>query len=227
MTAILFLSIFIGVMGFFCGRCFKGLNPFFMIFGLIIFSSVGLVLMEDQKEAYFIPFALGFVFYYGNPFLWLKDGIADAKMSFQLAKAKSANQAQFESDYQNAEDHIRSQAENLNKQKAQAEAEIKKAAEELRRQQEAFKRQKANANNNQNESPSDKGLDPTNFSDACQILGVHAGSSLAEFKKAYRHLSSMFHPDKFAHFEGVLKSQAVENSKLINAAWVTIKRKLK
>ncbi|WP_419555176.1 DnaJ domain-containing protein [Pseudoalteromonas luteoviolacea] len=59
------------------------------------------------------------------------------------------------------------------------------------------------------------------------MLGVHAGNSLVEFKKAYRHLSNLFHPDKLDKFDGILKQQAKENAKLINIAWETIQKKLK
>jgi len=188
---------------------------------MVFLFPVGVVLLDGQMEAYFIPFVLGFIYSFGNPLFWLKDGLAEMKLSYQLAKAKSQNQAQLQDEVHQAEQHIKSQAEELQRQKAQAEAEIKRAAEELRRKQEAFNKQQSQNN------PADKGLNPHDFQDACEILGVHSGSSRNEFKKAYRHLSGLFHPDKFAYFDGVLKAQAAENFKLINTAWETIKRKLK
>lgn len=221
MTAILFFSSFLAVMGYLLGRCFKGLNPFLIFFGLMVFLfPVGIVLLDSQQDMYFIPFGIGFLYSYGNPLRWLIDGIAEAKLSYQLAKAKRANQSQFAEGKQKADEYYQEQAEDIQRQKAEAEAEIRKEAEKLRREKEAFKNQQSSYN------PSDQGLNPLDFQDACKILGVHAGSSLNEFKKAYRHLSALFHPDKFAHFDGVLKSQAAENFKLINSAWETVKRKV-
>lgn len=229
MTEILFLCFFICVMGFLAGKCFKRGNPFLIIFGLFVFIiPVALVLFETHQEVYFIPFIFGWFYCYDNPLTWLKNGISDVRISYQLAKAKSAAQAQDE--MKQTEQDIKNQAEELRRQKIQAEEEIKRASEELRRKQEAFQQQQSQyqSNNNSNQSQFDSaGLDPRKFEDACSILGVHAGSSLAEFKKAYRHLSNLFHPDKLDKFDGVLKQQAKENAKLINIAWETIQRKLK
>jgi len=261
MTTLIFVSFMLCCMGYLSGKCFKKLNPFLILIGLFIAAYWwAIISKEEYKIVYCSAFVVGFIYAYRNPFLWFKDGLADMRMSFRLAKAKSASKTQFKNDYRHAEDSIRSQSENLYRQKTQAEddlkrqqqeveaelrnqkrqaedniknqqqeaeAELQRAAERLRREQEAFRREQANAQNNKQEAPADKGLNPKNFSDACQILGVHSGASLAEFKKAYRHLSNMFHPDKFAHFDGILKTQAAENSKMINAAWDTIKRKLK
>ncbi|MEK0160817.1 DnaJ domain-containing protein [Pseudoalteromonas piscicida] len=231
MTTVLFFTVFVAIMGFIFGKCCKGGNPFFIFIGLAVsLVPVGSTLVTEDQNWYFIPYILGFLYVYTNPFYWLSDAFSEVKLSYQLAKAKSEqSQAQCQDDIKQAEQDIKAQAEELSRQKAQAEEEIKRASEELRRKQEAFQRQQSQQQSNNNSSQShfgSAGLDPRKFEDACSILGVHAGSSLAEFKKAYRHLSNLFHPDKFAHFDGSLKAQAIENFKLINTAWETIKRKL-
>ncbi|CAM4395864.1 DnaJ domain-containing protein [Pseudoalteromonas maricaloris] len=232
MTTVLFFTVFVAIMGFIFGKCCKGGNPFFIFIGLAVsLVPVGSTLVTEDQSWYFIPYLLGFLYVYTNPFYWLIDAFSEVKLSYQLAKAKSEqSQAQYQDDIKQSEQDIKAQAEELRRQKAQAEEEIKRASEELRRKQEAFQRQQSQQQSNNNSSQShfdSAGLDPRKFEDACSILGVHAGSSLAEFKKAYRHLSNLFHPDKLDKFDGILKQQAKENAKLINIAWETIQRKLK
>ncbi|MEC4090915.1 J domain-containing protein [Pseudoalteromonas rubra] len=233
MTSVLFFTVFVAIMGFIFGKCCKGGNPFFIFVGLAVsFVPVASTLVTEEQNWYFFPYALGFLYVYINPFYWLSDALSEIKLSYQLAKAKSENQskAQFQEEVRQAEQNIKAQAEEIRRQKAQAEEDIKRASEELRRKQEAFQRQQGQQQSNHSSSQSQfdsAGLDPRKFEDACSILGVHAGSSLAEFKKAYRHLSNLFHPDKLDKFDGVLKQQAKENAKLINIAWETIQKKLK
>lgn len=222
MTVILFFSFFIAVLGYLLGRCFRGMNPFLIFFGvMVLLFPVGIALLDGHHELYFIPFVVGFLYSFGNPLAWLQDGIAELRLSYQLAKSKRQSQQQNEQTKKQAEEYFKEQSEKLQRQKEQAEAEIKKEAEKLRRKQEAFRNQQSSSN------ARDQGLNPKNFQDACKILSVDSTSSLEEFKKAYRHLSNLFHPDKFAHFDGLLKAQAAENFKLVNQAWETVKRKLK
>ena len=47
---------------------------------------------------------------------------------------------------------------------------------------------------------------------------------LVVFKKAYRTLRALYHPDKINHLGGTRKQQAEEEMKLINLAWATIQR---
>jgi DnaJ-domain-containing protein 1 len=147
-----------------------------------------------------------------------------AKQAKQHAKQntrKSTNQ-----NYQNQQNN------NYSEQQRQAQAEqerLRRQAEELRRQREQFQREQAQARNNQNNqssTPNDE-LNPNNLDDACEILGCNRNDDLATFKKAYRYLRAMYHPDKMEQFGGRRKKQAEEEMKLINQAWVRVQQNFK
>ncbi len=62
------------------------------------------------------------------------------------------------------------------------------------------------------------------LADAYKVLGVDAGASDGEVKKAYRRLMSKYHPDKLAAREmpEAMRQQAEEQVRRIRAAWDTV-----
>jgi flagellar biosynthesis GTPase FlhF len=144
--------------------------------------------------------------------------------------------------------------EELRRQKREAEEDIdrqrKEAEDAIHRESENFKREQERARSNRNNSQSNKDhsrqensqsrqdksnfnhsdsgyLDPQKFPDACEILGKGQGCSLKEYKAAYMRLIKLYHPDKISGLSGARKAQAEDEAKQINAAWNTIKKKLK
>ncbi len=57
---------------------------------------------------------------------------------------------------------------------------------------------------------------------ALRELGLEAGASLAEAKRAYRKLAQKYHPDKVANLGPGVAEAAGERMRRINAAWATI-----
>lgn len=144
--------------------------------------------------------------------------------------------------------------EEIRRQKRQAEQDIERqrreAEEAIRRESENLKREQERARSNNNKSQNSQGnsrqennqnrqrqnqskntdsghLNPQYFPDACEILGKGEGCILKEYKVAYMQLIKLYHPDKISGLSGSRKAQAENEAKLINAAWDTIKKKLK
>lgn len=235
-TALIFATVFFTGIGYLTGLSFKGLNPFKIVFGLILIAATANAFAGNTNHFLLAGFVLGFVYAYGNPFRWLFGWFDDVRMSLQLAQARRESDRQYRQHAKETEnknhqyaqqemDNLRRQKEtaeaDLRRQKENAEAEIRQAFERLKREKEAFARQQQAE---QKTSSFAAGLDPTKYKDACKILGVPEGRSLQEYKAAYRHLSTLFHPDKFARFDGALKTQAEETLKLINVAWETVQK---
>jgi len=229
-TAYLFsIVIYIGL-AYLIGILFKGFNPIKMIAGLAFFVVTIPPLLNDKDPLFIAAFLLGFCYAFGNPIKWLFTLLQEISLSLQLAKAKKIAQEQ-EYIHQIRED-LHRQADELQRQKNEAQSEIlkqqQKAQEQLQREKEQLQKEREKF---QREIEKQKGfqqrsLNPKNLNDAYKILGVPQGASLDECKKAYRHICSLFHPDKFARFEGILKQQAEESLKLVNAAWDTIEKNI-
>ncbi|OKY25209.1 DnaJ family molecular chaperone [Thalassotalea sp. PP2-459] len=130
--------------------------------------------------------------------------------------------------------------QDIKRQRREAEEAIRREAENLKREQERARSNRNNSQNNsrqessqdrhnQNQSnSSDSGhLNPKYFPDACEILGKGQGCTKKEYKVDYMQLIKLYHPDKIAGLSGSRKTQAENEAKLINAAWDTIKKKLR
>ena len=57
--------------------------------------------------------------------------------------------------------------------------------------------------------------------DCYRLLDLPPGASREDAKQAYRDLTKVWHPDRFAH-DAVLRARAEEKLKAINAAYATI-----
>ena len=153
-----------------------------------------------------------------------RENASRAKQAKQQAKQNQRNSTN--QNYQNQQNN------NYSEQQRQAQADqerLRRQAEELRRQREQFQREQAQARSNQNNQSSTPNgdLNPNNLDDACEILGCNRNDDLATFKKAYRVLRAMYHPDKVEQFGGRRKKQAEEEMKLINQAWARVQQKFK
>ncbi len=248
MTAIIFYSGFIGVYGFIIGKSFKRLNPFLMLLGMFFSIPVIAQVEQNNQPLLYIPFAIGFFANFGNPLRKVTDFFSEIKMNIDLsqankrykkeqkrrereqAKEQARREKQAKQNKRRSTNHNNQSQQNTHysEQQRQAQAEqerLRRQAEELRRQREQFQREQAQARNNQSSSNDD--LDPNNFNDACEILGCKPTDNLATFKKAYRYLRAMYHPDKMEQFGGRRKKQAEVEMKLINLAWARVQKKFK
>ena len=231
-TAIIVLSAFSLGLGYICGKCFKGLNPFLIIIGGLVFGIPSAQFLIESNSIWLTAaFIIGYLYNYGNPFRKMYEIVDEARIGWmyrrKTARSEANNGADFSRQKEQFEDEI-------NRQKKAAEEDLRRQAEELYREKERFRweqeqaqaKAQEQAKNNKKEEFVDLNLNPKNFADACKILGVDQNASKQEFKKAYRHLSNVFHPDKLANLNGVLKDQAVESLKLINVAWATVEKEL-
>lgn len=228
MTTILFVSIFTAWLGFFCGKIFKGFNPFYIFFGgLILLVPAAQFLIELDSFFYSSAFVVGFLYNYGNPFGRILGAVEEVKMGWlyrrsmagardSLSDQKEEIEAELLRQKQTAEDEIRSQEEEVM-------ARLRREAEELNRQREKFQKEQSQAKSQGQSSGSNRSFDPNTFSGACEILGCSPDSDLATLKKAYRILRALYHPDKINQLGGRRKIQAEEEIKLINLAWDTVK----
>lgn len=230
-TAYFFDAVMYIFLAYLIGFFFKGLNPFKMFAGLILAAITLPTLLNANEPSYYVTFFIGICYAFGNPLKWFSNIFQEMSLSLQLAKARKLAQEQ-EHIYQTRED-LHRQSEELQRQKKEAQSDIfkqqKEAQEQIQRERERLQKERDDF---QREVEKQKGsqhgsLNPKNLSDAYKILGVPQGAPLDECKKAYRHLCALFHPDKFARIDGILKQQAEESLKLVNAAWDTIEKALK
>ena len=240
MAQTIFITAFLGVYGFAIGKTFKRLNPFLMLFGMLF--SLPLVQMANQYDQplVYIPFIIGFFANFTNPMRRVLEFFSEIKMSFQMflnrRRFKKAKTRKFHEEQQQSHQQSRQSSQQRNRSSSsesyyrkQAEEErerLRREAEELRRRQEQFQREQAQARQQQSSTPNDE-LNPKNFNDACEILGCQPTDDLATFKKAYRVLRAMYHPDKVEQFGGRRKKQAEAEMKLINLAWETIQKRFR
>ena len=229
-TAIIVLSAFSLGLGYICGKFFKGLNPFLIIIGGLVFGIPSAQFLIESNSVWLTAaFIIGYLYNYGNPFRKMYETFDELRIGWmyrrKAAKSGADNQADFSRQKEDFEDEI-------NRQKKAAEEDLRRQAEELYREKERFRREQEQAKNNKDNSKSndddfiDMNLNPKNFADACKILGVSPGASLDEFKKARRFLCQKFHSDKFGGFDSALKSPSAEYFKMVNIAWETVEKEL-
>lgn len=250
MTPLLFGAAGLVFLGYLIGKLFKALNPFLMLIGAILALGTSSAFLElEYPNAALGCFVFGAILNFDRPVTKAKYWLADLLGAISFRKAREGYVNEIEEQKAQAEAELYRQKqqveEELRQQKRQAEEDLarqkREAEEELRRQAENFRREQERANKNQqsqNQGRQDNGqnsrqnqrseyLNPRVFADACEILGMPQGKTLAEYKKAWRKLMSMYHSDKLAGLSEDLQKQEEEKAKLINAAWETIKKKFK
>ncbi|MBA6397606.1 DnaJ domain-containing protein [Colwellia sp. BRX10-4] len=225
--------------------------------GFILIGIAPVFLQMEQRDFATAFFIVGFILNFERPVTKVKYWISDlfGSISFKRAKAgyvadiaqqKDQAVAELYRQKQQVEEELRQQKyqaeQDIERQRRAAEDDIRRQAENLKREQEkARSNQQKNKNNNsqnrqengngrqsKNSSNTDSGyLNPQYFPDACEILGKGKGCTIKEYKAAYIQLIKLYHPDKIAGLSGSRKAQAENEAKLINAAWDTIKKKLR
>lgn len=225
-AVIVFSAISLGL-GYLCGKCFKGLNPFLIVIGGLVFGIPSAQFLIESNSIWLTAaFIVGYLYNYGNPFRKMYEIVDEARIGWMYRRKSARSQADNWNDFSRQKENFEDE---MNRQKKAAEEDLRRQAEELHREKERFRHEQEKANNSKSSSKDDffdVNLNPKNFVDACKILGVDQNASKQEFKEAYRHLSNRFHPDKFGKFDSALKSKSAECFKMINAAWVTVKEKI-
>lgn len=256
MTELLFGAAGFIFIGYLIGKLFKGLNPFLVILGGVMILAIAPVFLQmEQRDFATAFFVIGFILNFNRPVTKVRYWISDLFGTLSFRRVRAGYVADIEQQKEQAEAELYRQKqeveEELRRQKQQAEQDIERqrrdAEEAIRREAENLKREqeraRSNRNNSQNNSrqessqdrqnqnqynSSDSGhLNPKYFPDACEILGKGEGCILKEYKIAYMQLIKLYHPDKISGLSGSRKAQAENEAKLINAAWDTIKKKLK
>lgn len=87
-TQEIFMCFFVFVIGNIFGKFFKKFNPFFMLFGVIIFSPFILNVLGWDRWYYTLSLVAGTLFVFGNPFRFVSSLWTEASMSFRLARAR-------------------------------------------------------------------------------------------------------------------------------------------
>ena len=240
MTEIIFISGFLIFIGYYSAWFFYGFHPFKVFIGFVIIVILWELMKENEAHYYSIPFIIGIISYWSNPLNFFLSPLNSIRMHFSfkvnLRKQQQEIEKNINQQKRQVEEDLQEQAENLHRQKQDAEERIRKRAENLKREQESFNKQKdrfykeqqqGKSSKNQKWQESNNKFNPDKLSDVYEILGVKAGASLSECKKAYRRLMSLYHPDKIMQLTGARRQQAEEEAKLINVAWESVKKKLK
>ena len=225
-TAVIVLSAFSLGLGYICGKCFKGLNPFLIIIGGLVFGIPSAQFLIESNSVWLTAaFIIGYLYNYGNPFRKMYEIVDEARIGWMYRRKTARSEANNGADYSRQKEEFEDE---INRQKKAAEEDLRRQAEELYREKERFRREqeKNNSNSSKNDDFIDMNLNPKNFADACKILGVSPGAPLGEFKKARRFLCQKFHSDKFGGFDSALKSPSAEYFKMVNIAWETVEKEL-
>jgi len=246
MTEILFISLLLTGFGYVIGKLFIKLNPFLMLLGLFFIAGISPVFMELNNNYYTGCFVFGAVLNFTRPVTFIRSLLSNLFGAFRFRRANSGYSQNIEQQIRQAEDELYNQKrqveEELKRQKHDAEQDIQRqrreAEEAIKREAENLRKERAkhqqsssnqqNQNNGQSSSSNNKNhLNPRVFADACEILEMGLGNTLPEYKKAWKKLMSLYHSDKLAGLSDELRKQEEEKAKLVNAAWDTVKKKLK
>jgi len=237
------LSFGVGVL---VGRLFWKLNPFFMIFGIILGGSMFVTTM-NMNSAYSLVMVLGIA--YGLHLMKLRGrNIQEQRTTdsspfkkafeffeFWYLKKQAEQFRQSQSKEQRAYDDFREYRDHVNREKAEAERQAdertRQAEQEsgrARRQQESAKRQKEKFEEEKREYEQQQ-RQAENESQAMdsrtpyEILGVSINSSKDEIKKAYRKLSQKYHPDKNSQMSEQFRKEGAEEFIKIKNAYEALK----
>ena len=243
MTELLFGAAGFMTMGYLIGKLFIRLNPFSILLGaFVLFFAVAPVMLQlDNRNFATVFFILGAILNFKRPISSVMDYISGVFGTLKLRKLNESyindlhtQKAQVE---QELHEQKRQFEEDIRRQKAQAEEQLRRQEEDLKRKQEQFDRKQRQKNQGSSyqqsqraDSPSEKDkwhLNPLVFEEACEILGLSAGKTLLEYKRAYKALVSKYHADKLSGLSEALKKQEEEKIKILNVAMTTIKKKLR
>jgi len=233
MTSLLFsTALFLGI-GYIFGKLFKDLNPISILLGLVVLIFLAPSFISLDNDFYTLCLVIGGLLSFERP---VTASVSFAKRMFESARVNMSLSGDINHQKKQAEDDLyrqkREVEEELKRQKAQAEEDInrqrREAEDALRKEKEQFKRSKKSHNtNSSNSSHDNRNLNPTFFSDACEILWMNQNATLQEYKKAYKRLISVYHPDKLHGMTEESKEHANSESKKLNVAIETIENHFK
>ena len=243
MTDIILTGVLIVVLGNILGRSLKTMNPFYILLGFFFcvypyYSTFGMMQDNTLQNTFFVVGIISGIF--KNPLNAVFSPFELIMVNLRLALARRRAAREEKEGFSKAKEDFRRQAqekeeqfhkqkddieEELRRRKAQADEENRRKAEELRRKEEELNRR---AQRERKESAGGSGtgeriLDPTKLEDAYKILGVEAGLSLDEYKKARDQIAKQYHPNFVNHLGQELKDLAEEKMKLINVAFDTVR----
>ena len=250
MTESLFGVIFMFAIGLIVGACFKRLNPFFMLFGLILGGAAMVGLMNMGHQIIFtFAFCGGVLFKLlsksnntegeNSESIFSRIPFDNILLYYRLRSARSRRERENIEDEHEYRDYRRRTQEQQRKaeesvygQKAKVEEDIRKAKAEADRREAEFAEAKKQFDDEQRaaqEKAEAETLNPNNLADAYIILNVVPGSSLEECRKMHRVLIARYHPDALArnNITGYRLEEAEKESKQINVAFDTIKKHYK
>jgi hypothetical protein len=215
MTHFIFFGGFLFLLGIFIGKFFKKLNPFLMIFGIILF--VIFAPLVEGRILYSLCFGTGFLSTWFNPFRFVASILTNIQTSLGLIVSRIGYNMERKSAVSQAEERIRTQAEELryereelNREKQRLNEEwerIKKEWEDIRRERERQNWKSGDKKKKDEERKVYKGryfkefasfdLDNHSRNDEYAILGVTRETSEKDILKMFRKLSMKYHPDKY------------------------------
>ena len=222
-----------------------------MVFGAIIILSFYPAFMQmEHRDLATICFVIGIILNFGRPVTAVRNWFGDLFNTFSLRKARTGYVNDIEQQKEQAEEDLYSQKrdveaelkrqkyeaeQDIARQRREAEEEIKRQAEELHRKQRQYQNEQhqqssqndSGSSSSSNSSGGTAHLTPSIFADACEILGMGQGCGVKEYKAAYKKLINLYHPDRVSGLSGSRKTQAENEAKQINAAWNTIRKKLR
>jgi len=249
MTPLIFGSAMCILMGYIIGNTFfKRLNPFLSLIGLfILFVVYEMNKTDDDKILIYVSIAIGLIGTFNTPITKTKYLLMKLRNTLSLRKLAKGYESNLEEQKVAFEKELERQKrdieEELRRKKQQDDENLRRREEELNQREEQFKRQQGQSqnqseqNSNSHHSQSNSSntysedtrwlLNPRIYDQACAILGLSAGKTLREYKRAYKVLASKYHADKLTGLSEALKKQEEEKLKTLNVAMDTIKKKLR
>jgi hypothetical protein len=140
----------------------------------------------------------------------------------EWANRQRKKKAQQKEQHSGSQDN---QTDNTKKKRSSGKHQNSKAQDDLKRQQEAFKQKQAEFEKQKRAFDQEKNAqtNPTDNRSPEEILGLKAGFTKEELKKAWRSEAARWHPDQLRNKPPHLVKQAEEELKRINGAYERLK----
>jgi len=232
--------------GVIVGRLFYKLNPFFMLFGLVLGGAM-LVMSLQMNGFYSIAMIFGVV--YGLMLMKQRNiSVADAMhgdgsllgkvtdflyMKFMLKDAEKFRQQQAEEDsaYDQYKQYEKQAYEDAQQQSEEKNRHADEQAQKARNQQEDIHKQwqqfEEAKRQQEQQSKQQAEQEPIDTRSNYEILGVSESATLAEIKKAYKKLSMKLHADRNQNRSPAFIKEAEKELVKVNLAYEALTGKKK